>query len=149
MPDAEAQTPEVGRAELLGDRLQAVMTGISAALLDAHASRHEIHFVMNNENLLGLDLVVVRDRRDAFSRAIHESERLQEPDFFSGDACAGNFTLEFGLIAKCSAVLVGEGIEKAKASVVSCSLILGPGIAEPDDETNGSVCHVSKKSQNK
>ena len=50
MTDAQPQAPEIGRAELGLDVLEAVVTPVAAALLEADAARRQIEFIVNDEN---------------------------------------------------------------------------------------------------
>lgn len=50
MTDTDAQAPEVTRCKALRDVLEAVVTGVAAAELQAHCPRREIEFVVNYQN---------------------------------------------------------------------------------------------------
>ena len=67
MTDTETQAPEVRRGELGGDVLEAVVTGIAAALFDAHAAGKQVHFVVGDKDFSGCDLEVVGHGRDGFT----------------------------------------------------------------------------------
>lgn len=67
MTDTETQAPEVRRAKLLSNGLQAVVTSIAAALFDAHAARQKVHFVVGDKDFSGCDLEVVGHGRDGFT----------------------------------------------------------------------------------
>jgi hypothetical protein len=51
MADAQAQAPEIRRAELGLDVLQAVVAAVAAALLEADAAGWQVEFVMDDEDL--------------------------------------------------------------------------------------------------
>ena len=137
VPDADAKAPEVGRSELGGDALEAVVAGVAAALLEFHRSGEKIEFVVNYEDLRGRDLVVGSHGLHGDARAVHEGGGLQEPHVFSLNAHAGGFSGKLPVFGKASAVLFGEKVEHLKAAVVPRGFILRTGIAEPDDQADG------------
>src|SRR2546422_6661092 len=79
MADADAQTPEPVRAELLRDVLQAVVAGDTAAQLELCDARREIELVVHDQDFLRLDLVEARERSYRLARDVHVSLRQQEP----------------------------------------------------------------------
>ena len=58
MTDTDAQAPEVTRCKALRDVLEAVVTGVAAAELQAHCPRREIKFVVNYQNFFRRNFVV-------------------------------------------------------------------------------------------
>jgi hypothetical protein len=54
--DADAQAPEVRRAELGLDVLQAVVAAVAAALLQADAARRQVEFVVDDQFSAGVIL---------------------------------------------------------------------------------------------
>src|SRR5256885_1429167 len=60
MAYADAQPPVVGRAQLGMDIAQAVVATVAAAALELDLAGLEVQFVMDHEDLLGLDLEEAR-----------------------------------------------------------------------------------------
>ena len=137
MADADAKAPEVGRPELGGDALEAVVAGVATSFLELHRAREKIELVVNDEDLLGLDLVVGGHGLHGDARAVHEGGGLQKPHFFALDAHAGGFPRKLPVFGEAAAVLFGEKIEHLKAAVVPRGFVFRAGIAEPDDQADG------------
>ena len=119
MPRAEPQAPEVRRGELGGDVLEAVVTGIAAALLDLHAAGRQVKLVVNDEDLIGRDLVVERKRHHGVARAVHVGRGLEKPDVAVADPRPADLALELPLVAEEGARLARELVDEPEAGVVA------------------------------
>ena len=67
MADAYPHAPII-IADALGDRAQAVMAGIAAAELDPELSGREVQFVVEDDDVRQLDLVITRRLADRAAR---------------------------------------------------------------------------------
>ena len=65
MADADAQAPEIRRAELRDDVPQAVVARMAAAVLDFHRPRRQVELVVRDQDFVGRDLVELRQRATA------------------------------------------------------------------------------------
>ena len=75
MADAEAQPPEVRRAELRGDVAQAVVAGDAAAELHLRLAGQEIELVVDDEDFVGRDREEARAAADRPARQVHVGHR--------------------------------------------------------------------------
>ena len=75
--DAQAQAPEIRRAEFGLNVFQAVVTTIAAALLEADAAGWQVEFVVDDENFLRRNFVEIGQCGNRLAGTVHEGHRLQ------------------------------------------------------------------------
>src|SRR5690606_37710838 len=112
--DAEAHALEVARAELLGDRAQAVVSGHAAAGLDAHLAGREIELVVTDHDVPERQLVKARGFGDGVAGVIHEGLRLLQEDL---DAAEKAFAHQARKLAApgTEAVRTGDRLDRHEA----------------------------------
>jgi hypothetical protein len=130
--DADAQPPEVLRAEHVRRIPQAVVPRQPAAELQARGPRREIELVMAHENLIGRDPIEPRDGADRLAGVVHERPRLEQPDVTPCNA--RHFPLERGLAPERRGDVARDGVHKPEAGVMARAFVFPAWIAEPDDE---------------
>src|SRR5258707_5238166 len=79
MADADAQSPEIARAERCGNVFQTIAAGKAATVLDLDASRLQIEFVVRDEYFRGCNPVEPRERAHREPASVHERPRNREP----------------------------------------------------------------------
>ena len=137
MADADAQAPEIRRAELRRDVAQAVVAGDAAAELHLRLAGREIELVVDDE-----DLRRARSRRNAPARrpsgrtgscTSRASASRRSP------AASRDVALELAFARERRAELRRERVDEPEARVVARGVVLAAGIAEADDESD-RVC---------
>src|SRR5262249_58750082 len=89
MSDAEADAPVVG-AEMAIDAAQTVMTAGAPTLLHPQLAEGEVDLVMDDDDLLGSELVEVGGCGYGLAGQIHVGLGLEYGDLFVGDGAVGN-----------------------------------------------------------
>ena len=120
--DADAQAQELGRAEVLRDGAQAVVTGEPAAATGLEPPGLEIALVVDDEDRVRLELV---ERGGGLHRAaglVHVRLGLQQADAVLVDADVGEPARE--LAAPRAAVPPGELVDDHEADVVAVARVL-------------------------
>ena len=134
-PDSELESPEVLGTEMLFEGTNPVVAAAASRLLESETAESEIDVIVKDEQIFGVDLVVRPERANRPARIVHERVGRSEDQVASGNA--GDLgshpqrtPLQLGIET------AGQGDEDLVTEIVSRSLILGPGIAEADDEAH-------------
>ena len=134
MADADAQPPVVAAAELGVDVAQAVVAGMTAALLELELAGFQVELVMRDQDLLGRDLEETRQRRDRLARAVHESHGLEQPDRLTfeiaapGNAEIAAFRVQVDLEFAC------DRLQPPETGVVTGILVFRARVAQADQQ---------------
>ena len=136
VPDAQAQPPEVGGAELGLDVLQAVVPGRAAALLELHVSRQQVEFVVRDEDLLRLDLEEARERGNRLAGQVHVRHRREQVERPRGTVHARDIAEVAAVGGERRAQLASGAGQPPEARIVSGRGVFRPRIAEPDEKAN-------------
>jgi hypothetical protein len=129
---ADPQAPELLRAQVLGDRAQAVVPGEPTADARLQPPEVEVTLVVNDEHALRRELVEPRCGGDGATREIHVRLRLQQRHLGVPNACFSE--LAGVLAAERRAVASRELVDDHPADVVTVRRVLSPGVAEADHE---------------
>ena len=149
--DAGADTAKVAAAHLVDDGAQAVVTGMASAHLDAHVTGGNVKLVVDDEQLLGLDLVLAAELGYGATRGIHIRLRLDQHDLalaalFLGIVDVDERDLGAGLVFPVrDAGLTGQLVDRLKAGVVAGLGIFLAWVAKPGNHANLKrlcSCHV-------
>ena len=132
MTDAEADAGEL-RADMGGDRAQAVVAGVAAAGLDPDPAGREVELVVQDDHLGGLELVELQRGADGVAGEVHVGAGLQEQHLLGAEAAFGHAPLELRAPGG-EAMRRGDGVGGHEADVVALAGMFGAGIAEADEE---------------
>ena len=86
MTDADAQTMELGVAQVRNDVAQAVLAAVATVELHAYGAGIEIQLVVCHQALFRLDLVVAQRRNHSDAALVHEGGGLEQPHRLAADA---------------------------------------------------------------
>src|SRR5690606_30570540 len=140
MVDADSQAPEVRRAELCLDVLQALLAGVAAAALDLRHAGREVEIVVRDQNLADRDPVEVRERRHGAPRQVHVGGRLEEPRGAPVHRGASDLPEELRFPGEAGAGLRGDPVDHPEAGLVARTFVLAAHVAEADHEANPVHC---------
>ena len=124
---------------------------MASAHLDAHVTGGNVELVVDDEQLLGLDLVLTAELGDGTARGIHVRLRLDQHDpalaaLFLGIVDVDERDLGAGLVFPVrDAGLTGQLVDCLKAGVVAGLGIFLARVAKPGNHTNLErlcSCHV-------
>ena len=127
------------------------MTGVAAAYLNTHVAGGNIEFVVNDEQLLGLDLVLAAELGDGATRGIHIRLRLDQYNLaltalFFGIVDIDECDLGAGLVFPVRDTgLTGQLVDRLKAGVVAGLGILIARVAKSGNHANLKrlcSCHI-------
>lgn len=135
VPRAEAEAREIGRMEIFGDGLEAVVTTAAAFGAVAETVEWEIEIVADDEDVLEGDFVEIGEFGDGAAGVVVKSLGFDE-DFVAGFQPEG---VELGLLPGFEAVDFGIKIEGEEAEAVAGEVVFWAGIAEADDELHENI----------
>ncbi|MNT08558.1 hypothetical protein D3C72_1433040 [compost metagenome] len=138
MADADAQAPEIGTAQRGLNVLQAIVPGVSAALLELNLARHQVQFVVQHQHLFRRQFVEPRQRAHRLARAVHVSVGLEQQDVVRAQARFGHHAEKGLLKRKRSAQVVRQVVGQPEAGVVPGGFVVGTGVTQSHDEAYGS-----------
>jgi hypothetical protein len=104
MANADAQAPEILRAEMRSNVLEPVVPAETSAELQAQRTRCQVELVVQDQHVRRRDTVEMRQGRDRLPGAVHESLRHEQPDLLvraAGNAMEAGFTPEFRAKLRC------------------------------------------------
>lgn len=136
-PDADSQTGNIA-TEMPADVTQTVMPAMTAPAFDTDLAGGKREFIVCNECRLGSDLVIRRARADALSALVHERLRFQQPHGVARDRRPRDLAFEASVESERRTRALGQRVDKPKPGVMPGSGILRSGVAEPDDQSEGS-----------
>ena len=124
--------------EQAGDVAQAVLATVAAVELQPRGARRQVQFVVDDQHVLRLDLPVAQCGRDGLAGEVHERGRLEQPQRLAADVDLGRLAEQLGFEPEADALALREGVHKPEPGVVPGPGVFGSGIAQPDDEAQGS-----------
>ncbi len=136
MADAQAQTPEVGRAQMSDEIAQAVVPGVTAAQFELGLTRRQIEFVMRHQNVLRRDFVEAGERADGLAGSVHIGAGLEQPKLMPLQTHPGDIAEKTALGLEADARGGGDLIDQPEAGVVAIEGVFLPGIAQADEKLN-------------
>ena len=95
--DADAHAREVLVTDMREDGLDAVVAARTALLADADCAGGDVHVVVRDDEIFGLELVPVHQRADGTAALIHIGLRLDEHDLLGADARIRDLRVELVL----------------------------------------------------
>jgi hypothetical protein len=133
--DADADAGKVAAAELCAQRLETVVAGEAAADTRANLAERQVDLVVHDEHALERQSVGAARRTDRATGLVHVGLRLEQRDARTPGAGASFTQASAVAIARTSGVPAhGQPLDHREADVVARSLVLAPGITQPDDE---------------
>jgi hypothetical protein len=126
-------------AQSVDDRAHAVVPSRAPAGTDAQGAEREVEVVVDDEDPVGLHARLVRERKDDVPGAVHpglglHEERARVERTRPAEVPRAGVAFEAACGGKEQAFVRREPIEHAEPDVVPCSLVLGPGVAESEDQ---------------
>ena len=149
--DAGADTAKVAAAHLVDDGAQAVVTGMASAHLNTHVAGGNIELVVDDEQLLGLDLVLAAELGDGPARGVHVRLRLDQYNLALAVLFLGIVDVDERDLGAClvfpvrDAGLTGQLVDRLKTGVVAGLGILIARVAKSGNHANLKrlcSCHV-------
>ena len=135
MADAQPQTPVILGAERGGDVLEAVVAARRAAFLQFRHARSQVELVVHDQHFTGLNLIEAGQLADRQPGAVHERERLEQPQLVGADAGFGDQAVEARFALQPAAgQTVGQVVDQPEAGIVTGLFVFGAGVAEADDQ---------------
>ena len=129
--------------EGLGDVPQPVVAAFAAAELQLHRIEGNVDLVVDGDDVAGIDVVELGQRRDRAAGDVHVAQRLGQHHPRAADAEAAFQDLGPGLVRlEAAPDPGGEFVEDHLADVVPVVGVLGSGVAEAYDQpgvSHGSV----------
>src|SRR5262249_182006 len=130
--DTDAQTEKVLRPERLRDRTEPVMPGQASTTTGPQTPQLEVHFAVDDEERVGIDLEEADGRADRSARIVHERLRLEQREPPVVEAHLGEPARE--LAAPARAVPPGKLVGDHVTDVVPVTLVFPAGGSEARDE---------------
>lgn len=135
--DAEADAIEILRAERVDDILDAVVAGGPGGECRLVCAGCDVEVVVQDDQILGGELVEIQESADRAAGAIHECRWLDEEIFLFANGSDGNLGMKPGFPMEAFEIeMLAEEIESKKTGVVPGHFVLLAGIAEADDESH-------------
>ena len=141
--DADFDSRELIRAQMLDHALDAVVPAGGATGAQPQLAQRQGHVVVNDQNFLGFDLVKLSARLNRLAAQVHERQRLKEIELLM----FRKFRLPLGVLIETESPLVGQHVQDHETHVVSGAHVFVTGIAKADDEFDGGefgCCHERK-----
>ena len=91
------------------------------------------------------DIEIAHDGGDRLAAAVHVGGGLEQAQLLPRQDGAGEQAVELGLQTKGPAMICGDGLNEPETDVVARGLILGPGIAEADDQADAGLGHGDRR----
>ena len=135
--DTDAQAVKIPLAQGAHDISQAIVTGMAAACFKARLPWGQVQFVMNDQDLVGIDTEIVGQTGDRLAAAVHISGWFQEADFFAVQVQFANRAVMAGFNSEWLMMLLGKFVDKPKSGIVTGLLVIGAWISEAHDEPDG------------
>jgi hypothetical protein len=85
-PDSQFESPEVLGTKMLLERTNPVVAPAPPRLLETEPAKCQIDVIVENQEVLGVDLVVGPERADRSAGVVHERVRGSQDQVSSGDA---------------------------------------------------------------
>ena len=140
MADAEPQAPEI-RATVRDRVAQPVVAAVAAAELEPRDARRKIELVVHDQHFRERRLHVVHQRADRESAAVHVRLRLEQRQLAPLDLHAGDLAVVTRMRAEFGALGARERVHEPEPRVVPREPVLGPGVAESDDDLQRCASH--------
>lgn len=128
-------SPKLFRSDLSKNISQSVMASMSSIIFKFQRSCWQIDIIMQNQAVLGIDIVKIHNRLYRSSWPIHKFHRFQRNilDSFKHSCC--KLSLKFFVKQKIRSVIMFTKVFQCnKSCIVSCSSVLFSGISQPDKQ---------------
>src|SRR3954451_6948376 len=118
------------------DRPQAVVPTLATAALEPDAGEGDVELVVDDDEVGGVEVVVVEQAPHRAARFVHVRRRAGEDDAAAGQPALAGERARPGALARGEpdAGAVGELVEDHHADVVPVTRVAGAGVAQPDHE---------------
>ena len=110
------------------------MAARAAFFPDAHSADGYVHVVVHDDEVIGRELVPVEERPHRPAALIHERLRLHDQHLFRANARLSDERVLLQAKVAIDAELLRKRVGEHEAHVVLCLSVLGPGIAETNDD---------------
>ncbi|KIM15498.1 hypothetical protein QV65_22650 [Rhodococcus erythropolis] len=114
------------------------MSAFAAAEFESDGPEIEIQFVVDDDDVRGIDREESRETGDRATREIHVRAWFPENHASAGEATFDDFGATLLVYVELSAHAPGKGADDHEADVVPGLLVLRAGITQADDE--GGIC---------
>src|SRR3954451_6696490 len=134
--DADAHPQVVLGPGRSRDRPQAVVPTLATAALEPDAGEGDVELVVDDDEVGGVEVVVVEQAPHRAARFVHVRRRAGEDDAAAGQPALAGERARPGALARGEpdAGAVGELVEDHHADVVPVSRVAGARVAQPDHE---------------
>jgi hypothetical protein len=139
MADAQPDPP-VSLAQMGVDRPQAVVPGMTAALLQPALARGQIKFIVKDGDVGGRQLPEIRRRADRLTRQVHEGLGLQQHHLFRPQAALADLAL-MRLLPGRKPVVGGDPVQRHEADVVAVPGVFRARISKTHPEFHRPALH--------
>ena len=134
LANADTKPHEVGRLEMVTDRLQTIVTSQTATHLDLETTGFKVKFIVHDNQLLEiLDAVTSNEHPDRLSAAIHVGLRERDCDSVFADAQLVSMR-RFARRFERAAVTFDKFVNDLDANIVARALVVVSWISEADDQ---------------
>src|SRR3990172_2348049 len=142
MPDTDTQAVEGVGSQMRDDAAQAVMSAVSAALLQANDAGRKIHFIMDHQQFFRLQFEVIERLAYRSPALVHIGEWLYHADIPCGVTQVGVVAMEPRVPAEAAVLLCEQAIHKPEPGVMPGSAVVLAGVAQTRDDPDGCSRHA-------
>ena len=138
--DADAHAREVLVADVREDGLDAVVAARAALLADADRAGRDVHVIVHDDEVLGVELVPVHQRADGTAALIHVRLRLDEHDLLCADARVRDLRLELVLpVRRREPEIIRQRVNEHEADIVLRLRVLRTGVAKTCNDFHSAI----------
>lgn len=142
--DSETDTREVLGSQFFNNIRDTVVAGSARRVGEFVGTGGDIEIVMEDDDILGLELVEMHELTDGGAGSIHEGRGLYEEYLVFADSSLAYFRRHFFVMLKRAvAPFLLEKVQTEEAGIVSRVCVIVARVAESDDELHELVSCVS------
>jgi len=127
------------RAAMPDDVANTVVATVAATLFEAYRSGRQIDLVVRDQQLLGLEPVIIKYTAHGRATEVHIALWLDEPDGIAADIHSATVSIELFLVPEGAAILSCQRVDEPEPGIVQRACVLFFRIAETGDYAQ--VCH--------
>ncbi len=135
--DADTYPNEFLIANLLHNRINAVVSTGAPTQADANSAQRQVQVVVHHDQVFELHLEFSDQAADADAAVIHKGLRLSQHNVMTGKSALGDFGMAV-TSAECEAVFLCKAVDAHKPDVMAIAGVFNAGIPQPDDQPDFS-----------